>query len=83
MVLFWKNVEIFGKTVVFRAEMAGLGKYHMGGYGRIGVCRVKVSVTGHYRVTGLSIEYPPSCLRKCLMHLILLRLIGEMRIAKY
>ena len=26
----------FGKTTVFRADMAGLGRYHMGGYGRIG-----------------------------------------------
>ena len=31
MALFWKNVEIFGKT----ADMSGLGKYSMGGYGRI------------------------------------------------
>ena len=42
-VLIWKNVEIFGKTAVFsgRADMAGLGKYCMGRYGRIGVYRVK------------------------------------------
>ena len=26
-----------------QAAKAGLGKYHMGGYGRIGVYRVKVS----------------------------------------
>ena len=26
----------------FRAAMAGLGKYHTGGYGRIGVYRVKI-----------------------------------------
>ena len=25
----------------FRADMAGLGKYHMGGYGQIGDSRVK------------------------------------------
>ena len=37
MVLFWKNVDIFGKTA---ADMAGLGKYCTGGYGRIGVYRV-------------------------------------------
>ena len=30
------------KRPFFRAAMAGLGKYHMGGYGRIGVYRVKV-----------------------------------------
>ena len=30
-------MEIFGKT----ADMAGLGKYCTGGYGRIGVYRVK------------------------------------------
>ena len=33
----WKNKE---KRPNFRAAMAGLGKYHMGGYGRIGVYRV-------------------------------------------
>ena len=36
----WKNME---KRPFFRAAMAGLGKYHMDGYGRIGVYRVKVS----------------------------------------
>ena len=39
-------MEIFGKTAVFRADMAGLGKYHTGGYGRIGVYRVKGSSFG-------------------------------------
>ena len=34
----WKFLE---KWPFFRADMAGLGKYHMGGYGRIGVYRVK------------------------------------------
>ena len=29
------------KWPFFRAAMAGLGKYHTGGYGRIGVYRVK------------------------------------------
>ena len=29
------------KQPFFRAATAGLGKYHTGGYGRIGVCRVK------------------------------------------
>ena len=33
----WKNME---KRPFFRAAMAGLGKYHTGGYGRIGVYRV-------------------------------------------
>ena len=31
---FWKNSRFFP------ADMAGLGKYSMGGYGRIGVYRV-------------------------------------------
>ena len=35
------NLENSGKTPFFRADMAGLGKYSMGGYGRIGVCSVK------------------------------------------
>ena len=34
----WKFLE---KRPFFRADMARLGKYHMGGYGRIGVYRVK------------------------------------------
>ena len=34
-------MENYGKTAVFRADMAGLGKYSMGGYGRIGVYRVR------------------------------------------
>ena len=29
-------MEKYGKTAIFRAAMAGLGKYCMGGYGRIG-----------------------------------------------
>ena len=35
----WKISE---KRPFFRADMAGLGKYCMGGYGRIGVYRDKV-----------------------------------------
>ena len=35
----WKNVE---RRPFFRADMAGLGKYCMCGYGRIGVYRVKI-----------------------------------------
>ena len=34
---FWKNGRFF------RADMTGLGKYSMGGYGRIGVYRVKLT----------------------------------------
>ena len=34
LVLIWKNVENLGKTAVFPG---GMGKYHMGGHGRIGV----------------------------------------------
>ena len=33
-------MEKFGKWPFFWADMAGLGKYHTGGYGRIGVYRV-------------------------------------------
>ena len=33
---FWENM---GKRPFFQAAMAGLGKYSMGGYGRIGVYR--------------------------------------------
>ena len=33
-------MEKFGKWPFFRVDMAGLGKYHTGGYGRIGVYRV-------------------------------------------
>ena len=33
----WKYLE---KQLFFRVDMAGLGKYCMGGYGRIGVYRV-------------------------------------------
>ena len=35
----WKFLE---KRPFFRADMAGLGKYHTGGYGRIGVYRVNL-----------------------------------------
>ena len=41
---FGKMWKISEKRPFFRADMAGLGKYHTGGYGRIGVYRVKVSV---------------------------------------
>ena len=35
---FWKKLPFFG------ADIAGLGKYHTGGYGRIGVYRVKMCI---------------------------------------
>ena len=39
------------KRPFFRAAMAGLGKYHMGGYGRIGVYRVNLYYSkGHMKV---------------------------------
>ena len=37
---FGKMWKILEKQPFFRADMAGLGKYHTGGYGRIGVYRV-------------------------------------------
>ena len=40
----WKNPPFF------RADMAGLGKYCMGGYGRIGVYRVKQTYESKYKV---------------------------------
>ena len=44
MVLIWKNVGNLGKWPFFRADMAGLGIYCMGGYGRIGVYRVRCAI---------------------------------------
>ena len=38
---FGKMWTFWEKQPFFRADMAGLGKCHMGGYGRIGVYRVK------------------------------------------
>ena len=38
----WKFWE---KQPFFRADMAGLGKYSMGGYGRIGVHRAILNIT--------------------------------------
>ena len=45
----WKNMA---KRSFFWAAMAGLGKYCTGGYGRIGVYRVKlVALSGkHYTI---------------------------------
>ena len=42
----WKIIE---KHLFFRAAMAGLGKYCMGGYGRIGVYRVIFCYDGEQR----------------------------------
>ena len=39
---FGKMCKFLEKRSFFRADMAGLGKYGMGGYGRIGVYRVKL-----------------------------------------
>ena len=39
---FGKMWIFLEKWPFFWADMAGLGKYHMGGYGRIGVYRVKL-----------------------------------------
>ena len=41
---FGKMWKIEEKRPFFRADMAGLGKYHTAGYGRIGVYRVNVLV---------------------------------------
>ena len=38
---FGKILKILEKWSFFRADMAGLGKCHTGGYGRIGVYRAK------------------------------------------
>ena len=40
----WKNME---KRPFFRAAMAGLGKYRMGGHGQIGVYREAYLCGGH------------------------------------
>ena len=40
----WKFLE---KRPFFRVDMAGLGKYCMGGYGRIGVYRVNFKLPKH------------------------------------
>ena len=45
---FGKMWTFLEKRPFFRADMAGLGKYHTGGYGWIGVYRVK---SGHSTLT--------------------------------
>ena len=47
----WKSLE---KRPFFRADMAGLGKYCTGGYGRIGVYRVKA--VSHSKIKQLKIR---------------------------
>ena len=44
-------LKILEKQPFFRADMAGLGIYHMGGYGRIGVYRVNDKI---WRETSLN-----------------------------
>ena len=46
----WKNME---KRLFFRADMAGLGKYCTGGYGRIGVYRVNLIFITFYMLSQL------------------------------
>ena len=40
---FWKNGKT-EKRPFFQVDMAGLGKYHTGGFGRIGVYRDKIGL---------------------------------------
>ena len=42
LVLLWKNVEKYEKLPFFPAATDGLGKYRMGGYGLIGVCKKRL-----------------------------------------
>ena len=50
------------KQLFFRAAMAGLGKYHMGGYGRIGVYRVKrLAVPSTQMLPVLEIHIQAAC----------------------
>ena len=46
---FGKIWKILEKRPFFRADMAGLGKYCTGGYGRIGVYRVNHGEEGRYK----------------------------------
>ena len=43
----WKFLE---KQPFFQADLAGLGKYRTGGFGRIGVYRVKEAAITHLRL---------------------------------
>ena len=47
----WKFLE---KRPFFRADMAGLGKYHTGGFGRIGVYRTQVLLTHRWHVVTIA-----------------------------
>ena len=42
--------NFFEKQPFFRADMAGLGKYHTGGYGRIGVYRVNYHIYKNFYI---------------------------------
>ena len=50
---FGKMWNFLEKRPFFRADMAGLGKYSMGGYGRIGVYRVNkwFGTQGDWKIT--------------------------------
>ena len=39
---YFMHGSFLEKRLIFRADIARLGKYHTGGYGRIGVYRVNV-----------------------------------------
>ena len=46
---FGKMWNFFEKQPFFRADMAGLGKYGTGGYGRIRVYRVKMEFCSYFK----------------------------------
>ena len=50
----WKLLE---KRPFFRADMAGLGKYCMGGYGRIGVYRVTHFASGFDYIDSRKVKF--------------------------
>ena len=45
------------KRPFFRADMAGLGKYHTGGFGRIGVYRVNVTFLCVASLVGIGFHF--------------------------
>ena len=49
----WKNRPFF------RADMAGLGKYWMGGYGRIGVYGDKIQTSDIHQIEGNFVFHNP------------------------
>ena len=54
----WKNME---KRQFFRAAMAGLGKYRIGGYGRIGVYRVNIKCLYMFYFMSWLVDYNQAC----------------------